>query len=303
MELNKILDKAIKLSETGTENPSEGYKIGSGEPYSDYMSKSLWEAFCKEMEEFYPKAYNSYKNGGGKELEERKVKGNTYPPKMASYGSSSRFIYNLMKNDENFEFEVKLPTTVGGIANLDGFRKIENGYVFVEAKCREPYGAKTKVVETKYKEFYEYINQSAKTKVFCDMVSVDGKKEKMKVTFKYDEKEIEFFDMKQMISHLLGIATAFLTGKYQNGNIHFMYLLFNPTKISIPDPKAETKINNIYNSICDVCKMIDFKSLFEVILEYLQKEKGLGKDKCIADIIHKFTFDLCDQDSFEGKIG
>lgn len=121
MELNKILDYAIMADETA-KNPGlrSGYTV-NGKIYSNYLSNASFAEFVEDMKTNNPTAYEMYGKGGGKELEERKVGKNIYPPKMASFGSSSRMIYNLMKTDKTFLFEKKLPTTVGGIANLDGF--------------------------------------------------------------------------------------------------------------------------------------------------------------------------------------
>ena len=53
----------------------------------------------------------------------------------------------------------------------------------------------------------------------------------MEVIFMAENTEIHCFDMKQMICHLLGIATAYLKGKIddkkiKSQNIEFIYLLF-----------------------------------------------------------------------------
>lgn len=297
MQLNKVLDEALRVYETSTTSIGAGYSV-NGNFYPDYISNDSWIEFCKDMEINHPVAYESYKNGDGKELDERKVGKNIFPPKMASFGSSSRFIYSLMKDDDEFKFEEQLPTTVGGVANLDGFRKTETGYVFVEAKCREPYSAKNRVFGQKYKELYDFISTSDKTLVTVNMDLTKGRAHEMEVIFKYDSKEIKYFDLKQMISHLLGIGTAFLKCKYRIEDIHFIYLLFNPTKVVIENHKAKALIEDIYSDVCSVCSEIDFKSLFEVILEFLLKEKGLGTEKSVSDIVKNFTFDLCDQETF-----
>ena len=67
-----------------------------------------------------------YGAGDGGELEEKDGR----PPKMASFGSSSRMIYNLSNKKDGFHFEKKLPTTVGGTANLDGFYEDDARYIF-----------------------------------------------------------------------------------------------------------------------------------------------------------------------------
>lgn len=288
MELNKILDYAIMAYETARNPIKSGY-VTNGKPYNNYLSNDSFEEFVEDMKTNHTTAYEMYGKGGGKELEERKVGKNVYPPKMASFGSSSRMIYNLMKDTDGFLFEKKLPTTIGGIANLDGFMETEEKCVFVEAKCREPYTTKDGIIERKYEDLYKVITASDKTDVACDIKVIDERK--MEVKFTSGETELHSFDMKQMISHLLGVASAFLKGEFEVKKIDFVYLLFNPKLIEIKEGKTE--INRIYEQICNECNSVDFKALFEVIVGYLQTVKGLGKDKC--DIVNNFSFRLCDQ--------
>lgn len=288
MELNKILDYAIMADET-TKNPIKSGYVTNGKPYNNYLSTESFAEFVEDMKTNHPVAFEMYGKGGGKELEERKSGANIYPPKMASFGSSSRMIYNLMKDTDGFLFEKKLPTTIGGIANLDGFIETDEKCVFVEAKCREPYTKKDSVYERKYEGLYEVI--SSKTSVTCDMKAIDERK--MEVKFISGETGIHSFDMKQMISHLLGVATAFLKGEFEPKKIDFIYLLFNPKLIEINEGKEE--IISIYEQTCNECNSIDFKALFGVIVDYLQTIKGIGKDKNKAEITNNFSFRLCDQ--------
>ena len=291
MELNKILDYAIMADET-TKNPGlkSGYTVNE-KIYSNYLSNDSFEMFVEDMKTNHPTAYEMYGKGGGKELEERKVGKNIYPPKMASFGSSSRMIYNLMKDTDGFLFEKKLPTTVGGIANLDGFIETDEKCVFVEAKCREPYTKKDSVYERKYEDLYRTISASDKTSVACKIEVIDERK--MEVKFMSDDTEIHSFDMKQMISHLLGVATAFLKGEFEVKKIDFVYLLFNPKLIEINEERME--IHRIYEQTCNECNSVDFKALFGVIVDYLQTAKALDKDKIKSDIVTNFSFKLCDQ--------
>ncbi len=291
MELNKILDYAIMVDET-SKNPDikAGYIVG-GRTYDNYLDNTSFAKFVADMEKQNPVAYDMYGKGGGKELEERKSGKNTYPPKMASFGSSSRMIYNLMKDVDGFLFEKKLPTTVGGIANLDGFMETEDKCVFVEAKCREPYSHKDGTIERKYKCLYEAITESDKTNVRCDVKIIDDRK--MEVTFMSGNIEIHSFDMKQMISHLLGVATAFLNGTFDIKKIDFIYLLFNPKLIEIKEGREQ--IYTVYEQTCNECNSVDFKALFEVIVDYLQSVKSIGRNKNKADIVNDFNFKLCDQ--------
>ena len=296
MELNKILDYAIMQNEIA-KNPDvkSGYKINEN-TYYNYLENKCFEKFVDDMKQNHKLAYKMYGEGSGNELEIRKGRGSVlYPPKMASFGSSSRMIYNLMKDVDGFLFEKQLKTTVGGTANLDGFTETESKYVFVEAKCREPYSAKSNEIEWKYEDLYKYITQSPKTKLECEITGDKEKDKKMKVKFKVNNEVIEHFDIKQMICHLLGVATAFLKGEFDIKNIEFIYLLFNPKLIEIEDKKAKSKIHKIYTQTCNECNLLDFKKLFEVIIEFLKTEYKIGESVPTSALVDNFTFKLCDQ--------
>lgn len=66
--------------------------------------------------------------------------GNYIPPKMSSYGSSSRMLYELAKDIPDFIFKYKMPAIIGGKAHLDGYLKkatyiwTQNAVKYMEAK-------------------------------------------------------------------------------------------------------------------------------------------------------------------------
>ena len=192
MNIVEKFDLAIKSKEIGT---TEGfhtvpYKGGILQKHT-YMTNDEWDSFLSAMSEV---ARNEYGNGDGDELKERDGR----PPKMASYGSSSRMIYNLSNKKEGFHFEKKLPTTVGGTANLDGFYEDDNRYIFVEAKCHEPYTLKNVTVSKCYEKLYKYINEQMLGSVHIDMeTSKCGRY--LNVEYYADGEKLERFDMKQMI--------------------------------------------------------------------------------------------------------
>ena len=292
MSIQKALDHAIMLQETESQpNTQAGYCIGD-RVYTNYLSNACWETFKLRMQNDNPVAYEMYTHGGGKELEERKSGRYTYPPKMASFGSSSRMIYNLMKATPRFLFEKKLPTTIGGTANLDGFIETEQKCIFVEAKCREPYAETQNAIADKYRSLYEAITNSANNNLTCDIGDMAAGK--MQVRFLCDETHIQNFDIKQMICHLLGIATAYLQGKYEKP-IDFIYLLYNPTGLVIEDGARQRAINDIYLLERNEGQKIDFDGLFYDILVYLQTHCRLGADMDIAKIAAGFSFRICDQ--------
>ena len=300
--LQKELDKAILRSEK-IEHPNltSGYVIGD-RTFDEYLSNESFKEFLLAMPEDIKTMYDE---GSGSELEERKNKHGVvaYPPKMASFSSSSRFIYNLMKHDDNFKFEKQLATTVGGTANLDGYLDRGDIQIFIEAKCREPYGIHANKFKTKYRDFYEYLNRSDNAGIHCDMHDFNEEKQEMKVDFCYGEEKISRFDIKQMLSHLLGIGTAILKNeKHTDKPIRFLYLIYNPELLEFENEEIKKKICNIYYQTCNEAEATISSELFKTVLLYL-KEKHYPYSMVDIDIIaNHFSFGICSQENFTEKL-
>ncbi len=288
--MQKTIDLSIKNHELGS--TEGGYHIENRKTYREYADNLLWALFIDDMEKNHPAAFNEYGSGAGGEL---KAKG-SFPPKMASYGSSSRMIYNLCKDISGFHFEYQMPTKIGGVANLDGFMEKEDEFVFVEAKCREIYATKPHLIEKKYEKLYRYISSDERNNL-CIRATQEEKK--INVTFLVDSTEISRFDIKQMICHLLGIAVKLLKEPIKK-KISFLYLCYNPQKIKILDEKKEKDILAAYAKMCDECQAIDFKKLFESIVLYLHEEMkvGVATARNIDEMVEGFEFVLCDQTDF-----
>lgn len=292
MNITEKLDLAIKLAETGTTDGS--YAIGTIRR-NTYMSKDEWDAFLRNM---IPGARCEFECGGGSELQEK----NGRPPKMASYGSSSRMTYNLSHLSKGFVFEKQLPTTVGGKANLDGFLKKEGEYIFVEAKCHEPYSAKKSAVSVRYREIYKYINEHMGKNLKIEMIpSKCGRY--MNVTFFVKDKRIDRFDVKQMICHLLAIATGILNETLEKKKISFIYLLFDPTRLPI-ESDVKSIIDSIYERTVFECNQIEWDTLFRVILEFLNnnKFKGVMNSDDITNVVSGFELNLVSQNTYSDFI-
>ena len=287
MNISKELDIAIKVTET--KNATGGYI--TEKEYKTYMTNAEWEHFKANMS---PSALAEYGVGGGGELEEK----NGRPPKMACYGSSSRMIYMLSRHKENFHYEKKLSTTVGGIANLDGFYEDDNRYIFVEAKCHEPYSTKNNSVSKSYEKLYNFINEQMSGNVEIGMKSSKCGRY-LDVEYFADGEKLEHFDMKQMICHLLGIATGLLKGELEQKQIDFIYLLYDPTELDLAANIKEA-VDAIYERTCYECNLVDFATLLRVILAFLKKEKygDVISDEKIDEIICKFTFSLASQEFY-----
>ena len=284
MNISKELDLAIKVAETQTTDGAYG-------KYNTYMTQEEWEAFKSSM---LPSALEEYGAGGGDELSEK----NGRPPKMACYGSSSRMIYKLSCHKDGFHYEKKLSTTVGGTANLDGFLEEENRYVFVEAKCHEPYSTKSGSVSKAYEKLYDYINAQMGGNVETSMkTSKCGRY--LDVEYFADGEKLEHFDMKQMICHLLGIATGILKGELKQKQIDFIYLLYDPTELDLA-PAVKEAVDAIYERTCYECNLIDFATLLRVIFAFLKEEKygEVISDEDLDALICKFTFSLASQEFY-----
>ena len=292
MNILKEFDEAIAKQESEKNSVGRGYKIGEKKPYDAYMDNESWLRFIKQMR---PEHYNQYNSGSGKELESKDGK----PPKMASFASSSQMICRLSRNVKGFVFEEQLPTTVGGLANLDGYLPLSEKLIFVEAKCREPYGhSGEQTISTKYEELYRYLANQENFPFKCEIKKEADEAKNMQVAFAWEDQKVEHFDIKQMICHLLGIATKLL--KYpEDRKIQFLYLLYNPTDLSMPQI-AKEEILHIYSDTCWAANHYDFKAMFGHIIDFLIAQKGFRADDIyVAQLKDSFDFMLCDQNNYQ----
>lgn len=283
MDLNKQLDAAIKKSENGSEE--EVYITIEGKAYENYMSNEKWVAFLKEMNKEHLIAYMQ---GYGNEISEKQGRYGIYPPKMASYGSSSRMIYKLLKTVEGIHFEKQLPTKVGGTANLDGYLQRGETEIFIEAKCSEIYASHTKIdIGEVYKPVYEYIKQCNKKFGYSDEPSKANNK--FRCSFDYDGKQIIRFDIKQLICHFLGIAANYIKNKSAKNKICFIYLIYNPEKFNI------SELDKVYDSTIKEIKLFEpmMNDLFNAIFDY--QKKALNRDTKAPE----FEFKRADQSNIE----
>ena len=295
MNILKEFDEAIAEQESRKNSVGRGYNIGDKKPYDAYMDNTSWDNFVQQMR---PEHYNQYTTGSGKELEPKDGK----PPKMASFASSSQMICRLSRDVDGFIFEEQLPTTIGGLANLDGYMELPDKYIFVEAKCHEPYGhSSQQSISTNYKTLYKELSKHPETKFGCQITNVDEKTKKMQVEFLCDGKAVRYFDIKQMICHMLGIATKFL--KYPcDKQIQFLYLLYNPSALPITQD-AKEKVLQIYNDTCLVANHYDFKAMFAHIIDFLIKQKGFRADaEYVKQRKDSFEFKLCDQNDYKDQL-
>ncbi len=288
------LDFAIRDAQNEYEY---GYEIPGKEPYYNYLSNLEWCEFKKSMSALHQA---QYKDADGGELDEKNSRYGMLPPKMASFGSSSRLIYECSKAIPNFTFEKLLPTRVGHTANLDGYLATEENDIFVEAKCREIYSSHAnQKISVVYKNLYNRIHQTNESFGYKQKY-IPKDDEHFKCTFTWRGREISRFDIKQLLCHFLGIsANIFENGA--NPNVRFVYLLFNPydntdfSNDKIADFRK--KITDVYDQTLEEIKLFgDFKWLFDIVMDY-QSRLRVGEPMPAYD----FHFELVDQNKYKER--
>ena len=264
-----------------------GYQTKKCALYPNYMSNDAWRLFRDGMD---PRIEKQYGGGSGGELEGTEEK----PPKMAAFHSSSRFVYLMSRDCPDFHFEKQLTTVVGGKANLDGFVLRPDRLIFVEAKCREPYGHKSpERISAKYIPVYSYLKKQMPTIFDYTAVPIDDKYHT--VTFYCRGEKVEYFDIKQMICHLLAAAAHLLQMDTPAKHIDFLYLLFDPAVLPLGNA-ARDEILNIHNQVIKHAEGFDFKTMFFHIATFLTTCRNIDADPNVAkDILH---FQLCDQHDY-----
>ena len=290
------IDKATALDfaiRDGQKEFDYGYEISGKSPYNNYLSNEDWKRFIGSMSPLHLAQYN---DADGGELKEKRGRWGINPPKMASFGSSSRLIYECSKSILGFCFEKQLPTRVGHTANLDGYICRPEEDVFVEAKCREIYSSHlNQKISLVYKDVYEYI-KSEKPDFSYACKPIENEPDYMACSFIMNNKYISHFDVKQLICHFLGICANILKNK-ANTNIRFNYLIFNPnldTDFSNPYIlNFKSKILKDYKATLEEISIFgDFKWLFDAVMDYQSEHLGIPKPQCV------FEFALYDQKSY-----
>lgn len=287
MKILKDFDAAI----ANAENTPKGYCVG-GRSYDSYMSNDAWADYLDGMSAEHRSQYG---DGSGGELKGK----NGRPPKMAAFASSSRMTYLLSKDIPGFVFEKQLSTVIGGVANLDGYQENSEQYTFVEAKCREPYSHKSpQTIKQNYKPLYTYL-QDKMPEVFSSTMEDIPDSRDMRVTFYCCSKEVVYFDIKQMLCHLLGIANKMLSETACNTPVQFLYLLYNPTKLDFSQ-ESRREILRIYQETCAAAESYDFANVFGHVVDFLMWEKEYSvTEEDVATLKNSFRFALCDQNSYK----
>ena len=290
------IDKATALDfaiRDGQEELDYGYEISGKSPYNNYLSNDDCKRFIDSMSPLHLAQYN---DADGGELKEKSGRWGINPPKMASFGSSSRLIYECSKSIPGFSFEKQLPTRVGHTANLDGYLCQPEEDVFVEAKCREIYSSHlNQKISLVYKDVYEYI-KSKNPDFSYECKTIEKEPDYMACSFQMNDKYISHFDVKQLICHFLGICANILKNK-ANTKIRFTYLIFNPnydTDFSNPYiSNFKSKILEEYIETLEEINIFgDFKWLFDAVMDYQSEHLGIPKPQ------YNFEFILHNQRTY-----
>lgn len=303
MGLQNSFDLAKKQFEGG--NTDTGYVAKNGKTYNAYHTNEEWMAFLSEMELKYPTAFKEYKDGDGGELEDTQ-----YPPKMASYGSSSRFVFELSRDIPGFHFEKKLGICIPARndnqeaeASLDGY--LESRCIYVEAKCREIYAKSQTEFNEKYREFYNYLLHRTEGRFgFSIKGSTTSKGEFVQhVRFSWNNQPICHLDLKQLLCHLLGIAkkTLLEEGKHVPTLI---YLVFNPIFDILPrieSKRTASLIKSCWETEKNEACSVDLCLLYNCVVHFLHERKDIGRtlpNEEIERIANAFVFQFCDQNNY-----
>ena len=290
MKITTIFDRAKKQFDGGDLNT--GYQLG-GHTFYSYYTNQKWQDYIDKMPE---KVRFQFDNGKGGEMKEYPLKNPVYPPKMASYASSSLFMYSLGSFFDGFEYEKQLPTGLGGYpANLDGYLKSKN--VFVEAKCHEFYDYKRPKLLKGHKKLLDGIIPLLDGRLDYDRTN-------SVLYLSWDKKDSGFFDFKQMLCHLSGIANMVLSGGEKT--VNFIYLAYRPSDALlafVKKPSDRQRIQDLFNEEKESAETINFKAIYRAILQYFNSKKKYGYcEKDIREMESSFTFTFCTQDNFNSVV-
>ena len=285
-QITEIFDKAKKLFDNGDLN--NGYTVKGGRIFHTYYTNHEWNEYVDTM----PKAIkDQFDKGKGGEMKEYTRNGKTYPPKMASYGSSSRFMISIGQSINGFEYEKQLQTGLGGYpANLDGYLKEK--CIYVEAKCHEFYNYSRPSVREGHKKLFDGIKPLLNGKLNYII-------QNEKLYLSWNDKDTGHFDLKQMLCHLSGIANAVLNDEVVK-KVNFIYLIYSPSEVLLNFVENESYkqiIKELYEEEETFIQTIDFKSIYGAILNYFNKERY--SDKEISEMLSSFNFIFCTQDNFK----
>lgn len=229
-------------------NNSFGYEM-AGRSYDVYYNREAYKNFIAEMQsDKYNKFYNQYNRGKGSEL----IGTDNRPPKMASVASSSRFFYLALRdgskqfsNTGNIIFEHGCRIKgVQATANLDAYLPEEN--IYFEVKCHEVFdNHEISLSKSYWKLLYGQENDFGFPYAECPQIT----KFQFKLSDFGIEKRKARFDVKQLLCHLLGIASQ----KDKNTPVKLVFLFFKP-KMDLES--EQNQVDAVFEELKDEIKSI-----------------------------------------------
>ena len=210
--------------------------------YTNYYNDNAFDEFCDSMHNNYPKAFEAYKYGPGKEMDKRPPA----PAKMASVASSSRFCYLALRDGAQVLGLKGTPTfekacAIKGLvpvtkATPDAFFEEDNTYF--EVKCHEIFDPQKKFKD-KYRSLFlnNYKAFGFKKELFKP---IEGPDDFILDLFGDKHATIKLFDLKQFICHLIGIAS----NKDANRKATLIYLFFKPKSA-----KYTVELENLFDEL------------------------------------------------------
>ena len=225
--------------------------------YPDYFSNDRFKKFSDEMKEKYEKFFDFFYMGKGSELKVKCVGEKTFPPKMASVASSSRFCYLALRNggkalgaltsETVFEKGLPIKGVRGTAPQMDAW--FEDECIFVEAKCQEIFDDHP----IKFKKAYAELIYGQDNKFGF------AKKDIIETEFTIDESAFgiegnSMFDIKQLFCHLLGIESYMKENGKKQATL--VYMFFKP---ECKDEREQMLIEDVFKKLQEEISEI-FKS-------------------------------------------
>lgn len=221
-----------------------GYTIAdTGKIYANYYSREAFNTFLREMQAPpYADFFLAYNDGKGGELEEHRSRYGTLPPKMASVASSSRFCYLALRDGAAalncggsilFEHECRIAGIFGNAPQLDACIPASNTYI--EVKCHEIFDPHRIVMKEKY---HDLVYGADNSFGFSPCPRPDTDSFEIPLSAFGIKKDTSMFDIKQLLCHLLGIAS-------QNQEpAALVYLFFKP---ETQNPAVQYEIDQLFD--------------------------------------------------------
>lgn len=211
--------------------------------YPNYLSENDFQEFISEMKNRYPQAYQKYAHAKGSELAHTANKGKNIPPKMSSIASSSRFCYLALRDGAQalqggkveFEFECRIDGIWGTAPQMDAYSA--EGNLFIEVKCHEIFDTHNLSLSHQY---YSWLCESPNG-FGLKLLKPETKNNILLSHSIFGADENCMFDIKQLLCHLMGIAS---TSKKQPATL--VYLFFKP---QLTDQAIQKQVDDVFDAL------------------------------------------------------